>query len=122
MHDSFETACEHLEKEKEDLQLRIQALEEDLQARDTDVANANKDVDQLGQRVFDLEEDLEHVRARAEQEIGEAIDRAQLHEEMCDSLKEVSIHLLCFLTIFSLLDAQIAETRYSAIRTHTRAG
>lgn len=89
MHDSFEIAVAHLEKARDEAVKSVDMLQDELADRDAEIANANKEIDAMGRNVYDLEEEVERLKERHERELGAALDRTQLHEEMTDSLKEV---------------------------------
>lgn len=91
MHDNFEVAVSHLEKARDDAVQRSAQLEEELVERLNELDDANKEIERLGLNVFELEEELKRLEDRHEREIGEALDRTQLNEEMSDSLKEVCV-------------------------------
>ena len=91
MHDSFEIAVAHLEKARDEAVKNVDMLQDEVADRDSEIANANKEIDSLGRNVYDLEEELERLKARHEEELGAVLDRTQLNEEMADTLKEVRI-------------------------------
>lgn len=110
MHDSFEIAVAHLEKARDEAVKNVDMLQDEVADRDSEIANANKEIDSLGRNVYDLEEELERLKERHEQELGAALDRTQLNEEMADSLKEVrrivtrsAIHAAVFLLMLTVL-------------------
>lgn len=87
MHDSFEIAVAHLEKARDEAVKNVDILQDELADRDTEIANANKDIDALGRNVYDLEEELEHLKKRHEQELGTALDRTLEAEDEIKALR-----------------------------------
>ena len=83
-------ALAHLEKEGEDKDAELNRLEIEREEKDAEIESANREIERLGARVWELEEELERTTDRLERELGEVMDRAQLHEELSDSLKDVS--------------------------------
>lgn len=76
LHDKFEAALAHLEQEAEE--------------KDEEIALANREIEQLGHRIYELEEDAEELKRindRARED--EMIERERL-EALTAALKEVS--------------------------------
>lgn len=92
MHDSFEIAVAHLEKARDEAVKNLDDLQEEVADRDAEIANANKEIEALGRTVYDLEEELERLKERHDRDLGEALDRTQMHEEMSDTLKDVQFY------------------------------
>jgi hypothetical protein len=75
LHDKFEAALAHLEHEAED--------------KDEEIAIANREIEQLGHRIYELEEDAEELKRindRAHED--EMVERERL-EALTAALKEV---------------------------------
>lgn len=75
LHDKFEAALAHLEQEAED--------------KDEEIAIANREIEQLGHRIYELEEDAEELKRindRAHED--EMVERERL-EALTAALKEV---------------------------------
>lgn len=75
LHDKFEAALAHLEQEAEE--------------KDEEIALANREIEQLGHRIYELEEDAEELKRindRARED--EMIERERL-EALTAALKEV---------------------------------
>lgn len=116
MHDSFEIAVAHLEKARDEAVKNVDLLQEDIADRDNEIQSANKEIESLGRTVYDLEEEVERLKDRHERELGEALDRTQLNEEMSDTLKEVGHPLKSF---FSSLRCIISNLNWSHTETST---
>ncbi|KAI0281857.1 hypothetical protein BGY98DRAFT_1094721 [Russula aff. rugulosa BPL654] len=79
LHDKFEAALAHLEQEAED--------------KDEEIALANREIEQLGHRIYELEEDAEELKRindRARED--EMVERERL-EALTAALKEKAAHL-----------------------------
>ncbi|KAI0037459.1 hypothetical protein FA95DRAFT_1614192, partial [Auriscalpium vulgare] len=75
MHEKYEAAFAHLEREAEE--------------KDEEIALANREIEQLGQRICELEEDTEELKRVAERDRAEeAVERERL-EALCAALKDV---------------------------------
>jgi predicted nuclease with TOPRIM domain len=75
LHDKFEAALAHLEQEAEE--------------KDEEIALANREIEQLGHRIYELEEDAEELKRindRARED--EMVERERL-EALTVALKEV---------------------------------
>lgn len=75
LHDKFEAALAHLEREAEE--------------KDEEIALANREIEQLGHRIYELEEDAEELKRindRARED--EMVERERL-EALTAALKEV---------------------------------
>jgi septal ring factor EnvC (AmiA/AmiB activator) len=75
LHDKFEAALAHLEREAEE--------------KDEEIALANREIEQLGHRIYELEEDadeLKRINDRARED--EMVERERL-EALTAALKEV---------------------------------
>ena len=76
LHDKFEAALAHLERESEE--------------KDAEIEAANREIEKLGVQVYQLEEENERIRDEAERvREDEAVDRERL-EALTSALKEVS--------------------------------
>ncbi|KAI0052262.1 hypothetical protein FA95DRAFT_1533022 [Auriscalpium vulgare] len=74
MHEKYEAAFAHLEREAEE--------------KDEEIALANREIEQLGQRIYELEEDTEELKRVAERDRAEeAVERERL-EALCAALKD----------------------------------
>jgi predicted RNase H-like nuclease (RuvC/YqgF family) len=76
LHEKFETALAHLERESEE--------------KDTEIEAANAEIERLGDQVYNLEDQLERLKeesARVREE--DAVERERL-EGLSTALKEVS--------------------------------
>ena len=112
MHDSFEIAVAHFEMVRDEAVKNM--LPDEFADRDAGVSGPDGGgVDSLGQIVYDLKEELERLKTRHEQELGAALDRTQLSEEMADSLKEVRQIVTRSTSLFHLL----IDTRKSKLST-----
>ncbi|KAH9994662.1 hypothetical protein BJV77DRAFT_994017 [Russula vinacea] len=79
LHDKFEAALAHLEQEAEE--------------KDEEIALANREIEQLGHRIYELEEDAEELKRindRARED--EMVERERL-EALAVALKEKAAHL-----------------------------
>jgi septal ring factor EnvC (AmiA/AmiB activator) len=75
LHDKFEAALAHLEQEAED--------------KDEEIAIANREIEQLGHRIYELEEDAEELkRINDRARDDEMVERERL-EALTAALKEV---------------------------------
>jgi chromosome segregation ATPase len=75
LHDKFEAALAHLEREAEE--------------KDEEIALANREIEQLGHRIYELEEDAEELKRindRARED--EMVERERL-QALTAALKEV---------------------------------
>ena len=80
LHEKFETALAHLEREAEE--------------KDAEIESANREIERLGQRVFELEDDLDNIRAESDKlRNDEATERERL-ETLVATLKDVCIQYL----------------------------
>lgn len=70
LHSKFEAALRQLEQEGED--------------KDTEIENANREIQKLGQRVYELEDEIDAARLQED----EAVERERL-EALSSALKEV---------------------------------
>ena len=76
LHEKFEAAFEHLEQEA--------------QEKDEEIAAANQEIEQFGQRIYELEEANDELKRLSEQtRADEAIERERL-EALANALKQVS--------------------------------
>lgn len=75
LHEKFEIAFAHLERESEE--------------KDEEIAAANREIQELGHRIYELEEDNDELRRLNEQtRADEAIERERL-EALSTALKQV---------------------------------
>ena len=89
LHDKFEAALAHLEQEAEE--------------KDEEIALANREIEQLGHRIYELEEDAEELKRindRARED--EMIERERL-EALTAALKEVSATVVILVYCFDIL-------------------
>src|ERR1700744_4412712 len=89
LHDKFEAALAHLEQEAEE--------------KDEEIALANREIEQLGHRIYELEEDAEELKRindRARED--EMIERERL-EALTAALKEVSAAVVILVYCFYIL-------------------
>ncbi len=89
LHEKFEAALAHLDRESQEKDAELQRLELLLDERQTDIESGNAEIDHLNRRVFDLEEELDRVVEQSRRDLEDALNRAQLGEEISASLKEV---------------------------------
>ena len=90
LHDKFEAALAHLEREAEE--------------KDEEIALANREIEQLGHRIYELEEDAEELKRindRARED--EMVERERL-EALAVALKEVCT--LVVVSVYSLTSWQ----------------
>lgn len=99
MHDKFEVALTHLEKESGEKDAELARLEAEREEREGEVEGANREMERLSTRVWELEDELERTTERLEREVGEVLDKAQADEQMTDALKEVCPLRSTFLVI-----------------------
>lgn len=79
LHNKFETALAHLEREAEE--------------KDVEIESANREIQKLGQRVYELEDELDNVKAEsARQREDDAVERDRL-EALAAALKDVRVSI-----------------------------
>ena len=77
LHAKFEAALAHLEHESEE--------------KDVEIESANREIEKLGQRVYELEDELDQIRADNDRtRDDEAMERERL-EALASALKEVRL-------------------------------
>ena len=89
LHDKFEAALAHLEQEAEE--------------KDEEIALANREIEQLGHRIYELEEDAEELKRindRARED--EMVERERL-EALTAALKEVRVFAVVTVSAFDVL-------------------
>lgn len=97
LHDKFEAALANLERESEE--------------KDEEIAAANREVEQLGHRIYELEEQHDELRKLNDRlREDEAVERERL-EALTEALKDVSCHS----PLFSLLVAGLVGTDFTRV-------
>lgn len=89
LHEKFEAALAHLDRESQEKDVELHRLELLLDERQADIESGNAEIDHLNRRVFDLEEELDRVVEQSRRDLEDALHRAELNEEISGSLKEV---------------------------------
>lgn len=75
LHEKFETALAHLEHESDE--------------KDAEIEAANREIEQFGQRIYELEEENDRIKAESQRaREDDAVEKERLHA-LSTALKEV---------------------------------
>lgn len=89
LHEKFEAALAHLEQESEE--------------KDAEIEAANREIEQFGQRIYELEEENDRIKAESQRmREDDAAERDRL-QALSNALKEVcspTEFYTCLLTIY----------------------